>query len=192
MDDLPFTIDLATSITSSSWRETVPDIEELAHEAVQAALRIICVEFSLIPISDAPKPAVEISLVLTDDADIQAMNKDYRGKDKPTNVLSFSDTPLVQAELANAVLMEEPLLLGDIVLARETLVREAAEQNKNFRDHLTHLLVHGVLHLAGYDHLEENEANRMENLEIMILQSLHVSNPYVLTDQPRQETPDQK
>ncbi|MBO0332575.1 rRNA maturation RNase YbeY [Sneathiella sp. CAU 1612] len=192
MEDLPFTIDLATTISDSPWRETVPDIDDLAAEAVRATLLSVSPEFRLTPIAGAPKPTVEISLVFTNDADIHALNRDYRDKDKPTNVLSFPDTPLNQTELANAVLMGEPLLLGDIVMARETLIREAKEQSKSFRDHLTHLLVHGVLHLAGFDHMEENEAEKMENLEIMILQSLHIPNPYELSDQPRQEIPDKK
>ncbi len=192
MEDLPFTIDLATTVTDPSWREAVSDINSLAAEAVSATLLSVCKEFRLAPLADALKPAIEISLVFTGDAEIQTLNKDYRKRDKPTNVLSFPDTPLDQTELTNAMLMEEPLLLGDIVMARETLIREAAEQNKSIRDHLTHLLVHGVLHLAGFDHMEENEAEKMENLEIMILQSLNISNPYELSDQPRQETPDQK
>jgi probable rRNA maturation factor len=135
---------------------------------------------------------VEISLLLTSDAEVQELNREYRGKDRPTNVLSFPDTALDEQGLAEASMMGEPLLLGDIVMARETLVREASEQNKEIQDHLTHLLVHGVLHLAGFDHMEENEAEKMENLEIMILQDLHISNPYLVSDQSRQETPDRK
>lgn len=192
MEDLPFIIDLATTISDPNWQGTVSDIDGLAAEAVRATLVSVSTEFQLTPVADAPKPIVEISLVFTNDENIQALNRDYRDKDKPTNVLSYPDTPLSQAELSGAVLMDEPLLLGDIVMARETLIREAEEQSKSFRDHLTHLLVHGVLHLAGFDHMEENEAEKMENLEIMILQSLHISNPYELSDQPRQEIPDKK
>ncbi|MDF2366993.1 rRNA maturation RNase YbeY [Sneathiella sp.] len=192
MDDLPFTIDLAISINDDAWRKNVSDIDSLTTEAIQTTLGAVSKEFNLAPLADAQKPAVEISLVFTDDAEVQILNRDHRNKDAPTNVLSFPNTPLDQTELADAMWMKEPLMLGDVVMARETLIREAAEQNKSIRDHLTHLLVHGVLHLAGFDHMEENEAEKMENLEIMILQSLHISSPYELSEQPRQETPDQK
>ena len=182
MDNLPFTIDLAISINDSAWQENVADINSLTTEAVQATLGVVSKEFKLTPLTDAPKPAVEISLVFTDDAEVHTLNRNHRDKNKPTNVLSFPDAPLDQSELASAAQMKEPLLLGDIVMARETLIREATEQNKSVRDHLTHLLVHGVLHLAGFDHMEENKAEKMENLEIMILQTLNIANPYELSD----------
>ena len=106
----------------------------------------------------------EVSVVLTDDAHIQVLNRDYRGKDKATNVLSFPQ--------------DEPQLLGDIIIAYETIVREAEEQNKHFEDHFTHMLVHGCLHLLGYDHETDEEAEEMEALEIRILGDLGVKNPY--------------
>ena len=105
----------------------------------------------------------ELSLVLADDAFVQELNKNYRGKDKPTNVLSFP---------------QDPPLLGDIVLALDTVLREADEQGKRFEDHCTHLLIHGFLHLLGHDHEEEEEAAVMENIEIQILASLGIKNPY--------------
>lgn len=108
----------------------------------------------------------EIAVVLADDAFVQNLNKQYRGKDKPTNVLSFP------ASLGDGE-------LGDIILAFETIEREAAEQQKTFRNHATHLLVHGFLHLLGYDHIEEKEAEIMEKLEIKILKKLGISNPYL-------------
>ncbi len=108
--------------------------------------------------------ASEITVVLADDAFVRGLNRDYRGKDKPTNVLSFpGDIPH----------------LGDIVLARETIEREAKEQGKTFRDHAAHLLVHGTLHLLGYDHMKAKEAEIMEALEIKILNKLAISNPYL-------------
>ena len=192
MEDLPFTLNIATSISDPAWQNSIADIDSLVQEAVMATLGVISGKFQLSCQPGTPTPVVEISLLFTNDTEIQALNRDYRGKDRPTNVLSFPDTPLDPSELADAILMEEPLLLGDIVMARETVMREAAVQNKILSDHLVHLLVHGLLHLAGFDHMEENEAEKMENLEIMILQSLHIPNPYELSEQPRQETPDQK
>ncbi len=192
MDDLPFTLDIAISVADPSWRNLVSDIDALAKEAALITLGLVSREFELVPLADGQKPTVEVSIVFTNDAEIQILNRDYRGKDTPTNVLSFPDAPLSQAELQSASLMNEPLLLGDIVLARETLVSEATAQTKDIRNHLAHLLVHGVLHLAGFDHMTENEAEKMEHLEIVILQDLNITNPYELSNQPRQETPDQK
>ncbi len=111
----------------------------------------------------------ELSIVLTDDAEQQVLNRDWRGIDKPTNVLSFP-----QIEPFSPVAG----ILGDITLARETLEREAAELGKSFADHFTHLVVHGFLHILGYDHLEEADALVMEGLETQILASLGIADPY--------------
>ena len=107
----------------------------------------------------------ELSVVLADDARVHALNRDYRGKDTPTNVLSFP-------------MPEETGLLGDVVLARETLEREALAQGKTFADHTAHMLVHGVLHLLGYDHLDDAEAEDMERREVRALARLGIDNPY--------------
>ena len=111
----------------------------------------------------------ELSILLTDDAHQRVLNRDWRKIDKSTNVLSFPQiepfTPLEG-------------LVGDITLARETLAREAAEQGTPFADHFTHLVVHGFLHLLGYDHMTEAEALQMEGLETQILKSLGIADPY--------------
>jgi probable rRNA maturation factor len=106
----------------------------------------------------------EISIVLADDDFVQNLNKQYRGKNKPTNVLSFPNE-------------DEPL--GDVILAFETVAREAEEQGKTFRDHAAHLIVHGILHLMGYDHEDEGEADKMEAREAKILKKLGIANPYL-------------
>ena len=111
----------------------------------------------------------ELSIVLTDDAEQQGLNRDWRGIDKPTNVLSFP-----QIEPFGPVTG----ILGDIVLARETLEREAVELGKPFTDHYTHLVVHGFLHILGYDHIDEAEALVMEGLETQILATLGIPDPY--------------
>lgn len=105
----------------------------------------------------------ELSVVLTDDEAVRVLNRDFRGKDKPTNILSFP---------------QDPPMLGDLVLARETVEREADEQDKRFQDHFTHLIVHGLLHLLGYDHEEDDEAEEMEALEVDILKAMGINNPY--------------
>tara|TARA_R100001591_G_scaffold27905_2_gene38599 strand:+ start:98892 stop:99356 length:465 start_codon:yes stop_codon:yes gene_type:complete len=112
----------------------------------------------------------ELSIRLVDEAESAELNNDYRGKNYPTNVLSFpfeSPVPL------------EPMLLGDLVLCVNVVEKEAAEQNKVLQDHWAHLVVHGCLHLLGYDHIEDDEAELMESLEIRILDKLEIKNPYI-------------
>lgn len=106
----------------------------------------------------------EVSVLLTDNKAMRVLNREYRGKDKPTNVLSFPQ--------------DDEVMLGDIAMAFETLETEAAEQEKTFHDHFVHLFVHGVLHLLGYDHEEKDDQKEMEQQEIDILHSLGVSDPY--------------
>jgi probable rRNA maturation factor len=111
-----------------------------------------------------------VSLVFTDDASVRVLNRDYRGKDKPTNVLSFPAPQLVPGRFGP--------LIGDIVVARETVAAESAADGLTFADHLTHLIVHGFLHLVGYDHETDDEAAVMEGLETSILQQLGIADPY--------------
>lgn len=121
--------------------------------------------------------AVEISIKLSDNAEVQSLNKAYRDKDKPTNVLSF---PQVQPDLLDALANTDDgeALLGDIILAYETCRNEAAAKDIPFSSHIAHLIVHGSLHLLGYDHENETEAGVMENCEIKALSSLAIANPY--------------
>ena len=123
------------------------------------------------PESGAP----EVSLVFTNDEGIRGINAEWRGQDKPTNVLSFPAYPIAPGKMPGP-------MLGDIVVARETVEREAAELDKSFDVHLTHLLVHGFLHLFGYDHIENDEAERMEATETRILAKLGLSDPYAGQD----------
>ena len=122
-----------------------------------------------------PKIAPELSLVFTDDAAIREINAEWREQDKATNVLSVPAFPLVPGGKPGP-------MLGDIIIARETVEREAVELEKSFDDHLTHLMVHGFLHLFGYDHMNNSEAERMEGLETRILASLGLSDPYAGQD----------
>lgn len=110
--------------------------------------------------------AGEVAVLLTDDATIRTMNATWRGLDKPTNVLSF---PAGESGAPH---------LGDIAIAFETVEREAASENKGFFDHLAHLSIHGYLHLIGFDHETDREAERMEHLETRILASLGIADPY--------------
>jgi probable rRNA maturation factor len=116
---------------------------------------------------------VEIVVRLTSDEEVQALNKAYRGKDKPTNVLSF---PMMEPDAIDGHPGE--LMLGDIVLAQGVCVAEAAERSISVEAHATHLIVHGVLHLLGYDHIEEADAEEMEAIERRVMRDLGLHDPY--------------
>ncbi len=118
----------------------------------------------------------ELAIVLADDSAIRALNREWRGMDKPTNVLSF---PFPAAGPGHE---DEAPHLGDIVIAYETTAREAAAEGKPFADHLAHLTIHGFLHLLGYDHETDRDADAMERLESSILSRLGVPDPYAVRE----------
>jgi probable rRNA maturation factor len=124
---------------------------------------------------------IEISIRLTSDAEVQTLNEQYRQQDKPTNVLSF---PMIQPDLIDALANTDDgeVLLGDIVLAYETCEREAQERGVPVDDHATHLIVHGVLHLLGYDHMTDADAEHMEAIERDVMASLGLHDPYPIQD----------
>jgi probable rRNA maturation factor len=155
---------IEVAVGNGAWRTTVTDLETIVHDAAIAAL------------GTSPAPldnAVEVAIRLTDDAEQRGLNRDYRSQDKPTNVLSFpGDDPELPREPG------QPLLLGDIVVALETTVREADDLGRTVEAHLAHLIVHGVLHLLGHDHLDDAEAAAMEALETRVLAGLGYADPY--------------
>jgi probable rRNA maturation factor len=126
----------------------------------------------------------DIAVLLTDDAAIRELNRQWRKFDKPTNVLSFPAPPRPRAQKGReqAAASEAPDLLGDIVIAHETTAREAAAEGKPLSHHLAHLAVHGFLHLLGYDHESDAAAQDMERLETGILARLDVPDPYLMRD----------
>ncbi len=154
---MPAPLNIEISRNSDGWAES---LDARADEAVREALKQSKAKVT---------GPTELSIVLTDDAEQRVLNRDWRGIDKSTNVLSFP-----QIEPFGPV----SGILGDIILARETLVREAEEQGVSLEDHFTHLVVHGFLHLLGYDHMDDDEALAMEGLETQILASLGVADPY--------------
>lgn len=121
-----------------------------------------------------PGRRYEVSVLLTDDARQKTLNAEYRGKDSSTNVLSFPSGEAADGAFPTDLAMP----LGDITMALETVQKESAAGGLSFADHFCHLLVHGMLHLAGYDHETDNDAEQMETLEIEILADLGVDNPY--------------
>ena len=159
---------IPVAVLAPAWRERLPRVESLARSAAEACLGA----------AGHPGGEVEISIVLADNATQQKLNRDYRGRDVPTNVLSFASS----ATGNGAGEAAGPILLGDVVLAYETVRREARDQGKPLPDHVSHLVVHGVLHLLGYDHEAEAEAEEMERIEVAVLDGLGVADPYVLRD----------
>lgn len=144
-----------------------PD-EAAHHRWIEVALKHANQNYSDININ-----APELTIRLVSEQESQQLNLDYRQKDKPTNVLSF---PFEVPEMIPTD--ELPNYLGDLVVCESVLVNEAKEQHKSYRDHYTHLIIHGVLHLLGFDHIEDAEAHTMENLEVAILADLGIADPY--------------
>ena len=152
---------VSIEVEDPAWA-SLPRLEELAQSTVEAALAGAAEDVS----------GCDVAVLFTDDDAIAAINAEWRGKDKPTNVLSFptpDDMPVPEGE---------PRPLGDIVLAHGVISREAAEQGKALHDHTAHLIVHGTLHLLGFDHETDAEAEEMEALETLILKGLGISDPY--------------
>lgn len=156
---------IVVSIEAGEWPPKAK-LRTLAKRAIGAA------DAALAAGSGAPAESCgrEVSILFTDDAAMRELNRKWRGLDKPTNVLSF---PQVGVQL-----------LGDVILSAETLRREAALADKPLEDHMAHLLIHGYLHLLGYDHEGEDDAEKMEQLERVALKSLGISDPYATL--PRQ------
>lgn len=147
----------AVTVSAAAWRKAVPSLATLARRAAAAA-------HAAAQADGAAALAGETAILFARDADIQPLNAQYRGKDKPTNVLSF---PGIEGG-------------GDVILALETVVKEAEIQRKTVPDHTAHLIAHGILHLMGYDHEQGRaEARRMERLERLVLSGLGIADPYV-------------
>lgn len=150
-------------VVADCWH-TEPEAEAVIHRAVAAAAEI----------ADADVGEAELAVMLTDDAGIRTLNSNWRGIDKATNVLSF---PALQPTGAGGP-DDAPRMLGDIAIAYETTRKEADDEQKPFDHHLSHLAVHGFLHLIGYDHEKDSDAEAMEALEREILAQLGIPDPY--------------
>ena len=164
-------------IHEEPWSGDEESWEALATRAARAAIE----RTPYGPLLTTPA-LIEISVRLTSDDEVHALNLQYRQKDKPTNVLSF---PMVQPDLIETVTQNSDdgeVLLGDIVLAHGVCVAEAAERGISPETHATHLLVHGVLHLLGYDHMNDDEAEAMEAIERDALASLGIADPYLVRE----------
>lgn len=146
--------------------------ERLAEQAAAA-----CAEC----VPELDNPRLSTSLLFTSDEEVLTLNREWRDRDKPTNVLSFP--MLTREELVGVSKEGAPVMLGDLALAYETCAREAEEKSVPLEHHTSHLIVHGLLHLAGYDHeISEEDADKMEALEIRILAKLGIADPYMDRD----------
>lgn len=155
---------------SDRWQQKLPDARALVE-------RVCGTVMAQSRAGEGMPGEMEVSIVLADDAFIKTLNATYRGKDTATNVLSFPTLNLKPGQALPEDAIRE-VTLGDIIIALETVEREAIEEDKPFEVHVVHMLVHGMLHLLGYDHVTDMEAAMMEPLEISILHELGVGNPY--------------
>ncbi|MEP3198481.1 MAG: rRNA maturation RNase YbeY [Lentilitoribacter sp.] len=163
-NSIELAIDIA--VDSDKWTD-IDAVDIIAHKSSATVMNWLEAKEAI----TFPHIPMELSLLLTDDASIQEINSKWRRQDKATNVLSF---PTKEIEVG-----ETPLpLLGDIIFAHETILREAGELTKSFEEHLTHLFIHGFLHLLGYDHINDTDAEQMERIETGILLSIGLSDPY--------------
>ena len=168
-------LDVAAAVAAGSWDRAV-DWQALAARAIAAAVA----ETPHAGLA-AAGPAIEVAVRLTDDAEVRQLNRDFRGKDAPTNVLSF---PLLAPDLVDNLALTDDgeALLGDIVLADGVCAREAADKAIALVDHTRHLIVHGFLHLLGYDHRNDTEAEAMEAIERSALARIGIADPYAVPD----------
>jgi probable rRNA maturation factor len=160
----PFALPITEVLVVAECWQTEPGAEAVIHRAVAAAAEMV----------DAGIGEAELAVMLTDDAGIRTLNSNWRGIDKPTNVLSFPALP----PTGPAGPDDAPRMLGDIAIAYETTRKEADDEQKPFDHHLSHLAVHGFLHLIGYDHESDGDAETMETLEQEILAQLGIPDPY--------------
>ena len=156
---------------TNSWEDGEPGIESVI---LSAALAAYAAGQESLPVLGKAAD-VSMTVICTDDSAMHDLNRTHRGKDNPTNVLSF---PMLA--IGEDIPAGIPVLLGDVILGFETMCREAGEQEKPLTAHTAHLVVHGVLHLLGYDHMEDIEAEKMEQLESDILMKLGYANPYLI------------
>lgn len=163
-------LEIDVSMENTAWRDALPGAPAIAQKAASVAFRLACED-------GGPAPAqAEASLVLADDTLVRRLNREYRGQDKATNVLSFAGMDGNGGPKNGDA--SRPVLLGDLIVAFETTVAESAQSGKTLADHFCHLIVHGMLHLLGYDHQTGAQAERMEGLEVRILAELGIGDPY--------------
>lgn len=165
---------LNLTVNEPAWLQVLPDVETISGEVFSQVLDYVG-SLEEIDFLQSGKN-INVNLCLGNDDEVHALNREFRGKDKPTNVLSFAN--IDDESFADEWSDGEEIELGDIIIALETMQAEAGNQNLTLHDHYCHLFAHGLLHLLGYDHIEADEAEHMESLEIAILKQMNINNPY--------------
>lgn len=161
-------------IDTPQWNEVLPAVVEVSSTVMEQTLSYVK-ERENIDFLDLGKP-VCFNLSLSDDTSVQKLNAEFRHLDKPTNVLSFAN--IDDETFDNIIADSEIIELGDIIIALETMQKEASAKNISLHNHFCHLLTHGILHLLGFDHQDDDEAEYMEDFEINILRNMNINNPY--------------
>ena len=166
--------ELNIDVEEEGWIKALPSLQELSEQIFDAVLTYTKAHED-IDFLQMNKP-ICVNLALSNDENIHALNAEFRHMDKPTNVLSFAniDDESFDEEIKIAPQIE----LGDIMIALETMQREAEEKQISLHDHYCHLFIHGLLHLLGFDHIEDDEAEYMESFEIAILAQMNIDSPY--------------
>ncbi len=166
--------ELNISMEDSHWKTTLPDVEKISHTVLETTFAYVEKHHNLNFLPDQKN--ILVSLCLSNDQTVQRLNKEFRNIDRPTNVLSFA--ALDDPDFAKDCKLFDEIELGDIIIALETTQKEAVEKNISFADHYCHLLTHGLLHILGFDHRQDDEAEYMESFETNILQALSIADPY--------------
>ena len=165
---------LNLTVNEPAWLQVLPDVETISGEVFSQVLDYVG-SLEEIDFLQSGKN-INVNLCLGNDDEVHALNREFRGKDKPTNVLSFAN--IDDESFADEWSDGKEIELGDIIIALETMQAEAGNQNLTLHDHSCHLFAHGLLHLLGYDHIEADEAEHMESFEIAILKQMNINNPY--------------
>jgi len=167
---------LGVSVNCDQWKSALPNYQKYCNQCVVQITQHTLEGRFLCNI-----PHIELSIVLCDDALIRELNHDYRSKDKSTNVLSFQGLDDQEIDLylrTNQIIPDHPLSLGEIFIAYETMRNEADKSGVKFSDHFQHIAIHGILHVLGYDHMDDEEAQVMEEIETRLLKKLGIDDPY--------------
>lgn len=164
--------DVFIDIEDHSWTAAIPDIVAVAQKVKETVLQEVTESIDYLDVAKD----FTVNLCLSDDTNVHQLNLEFRGFDKPTNVLSFAN--IDSEDFDNMLEFEDIIEMGDIIIAFETMKKEAVEQEVSFKDHFCHLWAHGLLHILGYDHIEEDERLEMEQIEISVLNKLGIKNPY--------------
>lgn len=167
-------ISLNIDVCEPKWTTCAEDLDEYSTQVVNATINYVK-QFEDIDFLAFNKPTF-IGLSLSNNQEIRNLNKEFRNKDKATNVLSFAN--IDSDSFYEDINLFDEIDLGDIIISFETLEQEAIDKNIAFINHYTHLLIHGTLHLLGFDHIEDDEADYMEDFEIKILKTFNIDNPY--------------